>query len=1039
MRAFPYTPQAGDVAWVDYIPVRFVPENFQEGTYNQKGFVAIDILSTPTGKQAWVDYVPVVIDDTRTDAWLVNRVGYIPVNYSGTGDGTAANKGLSLNFLGADRLDPRITFSRASNATVTNSSGNIVYAPHNLLTFSEQFDNAAWFKSQTTVTANDTVAPDGTTTSDKVVEAATTATHAIRRIGVLQVGTQTASVYLKAGERSAGTFLVLNGATAASFQFDLSTGQTAAGATGLSNTYSMVSVGDGWYRLSITFTPTTTPVSGDYFDIRMSDVYPPTSNTGTSYAGDGTSGIFIWGAQLNVGSLQSYNPTTVKNLLGFSEQFDNAAWTKSNSFIQTNLLVQSEGFDLVNWSKSATTVTNNAAISPRGTQDADKIIATSVSGVHYAAQVFTGADNTTYTFSFYAKASEYNQAQLNTRNKAGSFRGVIVSLVDGSLVTVPSAGLTVAVTSVGNDWYRISGAFDSGTGATTPSVYIYPATGGSASFTGDDVSGIFIWGAQLVQGSVAGNYQQTTSSALAVQYQDPNGTMTADKLVENTAAGNHVVQEIASFTTGTTYSYSVYAKAGERTSIRLLLSTTAFGVTIIWRFNLINGTTTPIAGTSGTTATMTNVGNGWWRCAVITFAATATATSSPQIYLENESNLASYTGDGTSGIYVWGAQLSDSASLDQYVNNPVAAPSSTAYYGPRFDYDPVTLQPRGLLIEEQRSNLLVRSEEFNTTWTATRSSVVANAIVAPDGTLTGDKLVEDTTASNTHFVTQTQTATATTTTFSCYAKAGERTQINLHSFESSTPSNPIVATFDLLSGTVVSKSVNTISASITPVGNGWYRCVATGTTALVSTTWNIRPAVDGNVTYTGDGTSGIYIWGAQLEAGAFPTSYIPTTTAQVTRSADVALIQGSNFSSWYNPNESTIFVSPTITSARTSDPTFIRIDDGTDANRVQIGTGASFTVFNSFIITSNVSQGGNTNSISPLGTTKVAFGFTTNSSVNSVNGSVGTTDTSVAMPSGINRLLVGSGSGTSYMNGHIRQVAYYPRRLQNSELVALTS
>jgi hypothetical protein len=227
----------------------------------------------------------------------------------------------------------------------------------------------------------------------------------------------------------------------------------------------------------------------------------------------------------------------------------------------------------------------------------------------------------------------------------------------------------------------------------------------------------------------------------------------------------------------------------------------------------------------------------------------------------------------TDAIEVWGAQLEQRSAATAYIatttepiTNYIPVLETAASGAARFDHNPTTFESLGLLIEEQRTNLLTYSEEFNNAaWTKTRSSITANTIVAPSGALTGDKLVEDTTASNTHFVTQNQTATATTTTFSCYAKAGERTQISLHSFESSTPANPIVAFFDLSTGTVVSTSGNTISASITPVGNGWYRCVATGTTALVSTTWNIRPAVNGSATYTGDGYSGLYIWGAQLE------------------------------------------------------------------------------------------------------------------------------------------------------------------------------
>ena len=220
---------------------------------------------------------------------------------------------------------------------------------------------------------------------------------------------------------------------------------------------------------------------------------------------------------------------------------------------------------------------------------------------------------------------------------------------------------------------------------------------------------------------------------------------------------------------------------------------------------------------------------------------------------------------------------------------------------PRIDFDPETGECKGLLIEEQRTNLLTYSEQFyNAAWTKGRVSVVENAVISPDGTLTANKLVEDTTASNTHFITKTKNATSNAMTFSCYAKAAERTRFQLQAYEAITPASPVSVLFDLSTGTVVSSTGNTTSGYMVPVGNGWYHCVATGTAALVSTTWNIRLASGSVTSYTGDGTSGIYIWGAQLEAGSFPTSYIKTEASEVTRAADTAVMTGTNFSDWAN-------------------------------------------------------------------------------------------------------------------------------------------
>ena len=249
---------------------------------------------------------------------------------------------------------------------------------------------------------------------------------------------------------------------------------------------------------------------------------------------------------------------------------------------------------------------------------------------------------------------------------------------------------------------------------------------------------------------------------------------------------------------------------------------------------------------------------------------------------------------------------------------------TAAIDAPRFDHNPTTGESLGLLVEEQRVNLLVRSEEFdNASWSkggllAFGSGSTANAITAPTGTVTADLLTEDTSTGQ-HRVWQTASNTVNTNahTVSFYAKAKERTRIYVGINESPSFSRQGNATFNLGNGTVISFATGNNgatggTASIVDAGNGWYRCsyslVLGGTDTKVFTDINIT-STGSTISYTGDGTSGIYIWGAQLEAGAFPTSYIPTAGTAVTRAADVASISGSNFSSWMTSfNESTFFV-----------------------------------------------------------------------------------------------------------------------------------
>ena len=219
---------------------------------------------------------------------------------------------------------------------------------------------------------------------------------------------------------------------------------------------------------------------------------------------------------------------------------------------------------------------------------------------------------------------------------------------------------------------------------------------------------------------------------------------------------------------------------------------------------------------------------------------------------------------------------------------------------PRFDHNPTTGESLGLLVEEQRTNLLQRSEEFdNAIWTKSACSATANSINAPDGAATADFVVENS-ASAIHRVTLPSISfTASTVyTVSIFAKSTNR---NL--YINANTAIAARASFNLATGAI--NVIGAGSAAITAYANGWYRCSVTGTAPSTQTTGGFfqlnTNALAADETYTGDGTSGIYIWGAQLEAGAFPTSYIKNvdTAAGVTRNADVCSITNANLLPWF--------------------------------------------------------------------------------------------------------------------------------------------
>jgi hypothetical protein len=206
------------------------------------------------------------------------------------------------------------------------------------------------------------------------------------------------------------------------------------------------------------------------------------------------------------------------------------------------------------------------------------------------------------------------------------------------------------------------------------------------------------------------------------------------------------------------------------------------------------------------------------------------------------------------------------------------------------------------------TNLLTYSEQFdNAAWTKVRSSITANTIVAPNGTLTGDKLVEDTTASNTHFVRQTFTVAVGTYTYSVFAKAGERAVLQVT--RSTASIDTINHVFNLSTGVATGTSV-----SMTSVGNGWYRCVGVITVNTAAATAVHFSLNNGSTdSYTGDGTSGLYIWGAQLNVGSTPAAYLQTVATAVT-TAYAAPIE--------SPNGLAFPLLATMTPARNADMTF---------------------------------------------------------------------------------------------------------------------
>jgi hypothetical protein len=536
----------------------------------------------------------------------------------------------------------------------------------------------------------------------------------------------------------------------------------------------------------------------------------------------------------------------------------------------------------------------------------------------------------------------------------------------------------------------------------------------------------------------------------------PDGTTTADTLTDDATSGTHSAYQSVSVLANTTYVVSCFLKAG--TSNFALLAFTDAGTAQRYfaaDFDLSTGTVrTSVAGSSGTitSATITDAGSGWYRCVII---GQTSAVGANRIYVgvsDGTSALGNfgfglYVGTGST-IEVWGAQLEQRSAVTAYtptttqpITNYVPVLLSAADNVARFDHNPVTGESLGLLIEEQRTNLVTYSEAFdNAAWTKTNSSITANTIVAPDGELTADTLQDTSDVSATAHIAQSQSislTSGTAYTISVYAKAGALPGLAFI-FPSTGFTSSLNARFNISTGVVASTDAGITSATITNVGNGWYRCTATATaTSTVTGNFQIRTANASTSFYQGTGTGTIYIWGAQLEAGAFPTSYIATVASQVTRSADAASMTGANFSSWYRADEGTLYAEATSGNSTNDSGRIASINDNTSNNRVEV-LYSSASQAQAILSSNNVTQASLTETVTKTNSNKTAFAYKVNDTNASFNSSVETTDTSCDVPV-VFQINIGARSGNSNpINGTIKKLAYYPKRLANAELQALT-
>jgi hypothetical protein len=384
----------------------------------------------------------------------------------------------------------------------------------------------------------------------------------------------------------------------------------------------------------------------------------------------------------------------------------------------------------------------------------------------------------------------------------------------------------------------------------------------------------------------------------------------------------------------------------------------------------------------------------------------------------------SYAGDNTSGIYWWGSQFEISSTVGTY-----SPTTSSANSAPRFDhvYNGTSWVSRGLLVEEQRTNLVQYSQLVGSTgWLSINSGstnpvVTANFATAPDGSTTASKIVFPSTSG---------------------------TQVS-KVYQQITSMSGAHAISIYLKGDVGGEIVYLIGYN----GTSYF-----STTCTLTTSWQRFSASTGSSNQgfiqlgrepdAGNGPMSactVYAWGAQGEQGSFATSYIPNlTTGSATRSADVCRITGSDFSSFWNQSEGSFAVDYDLPDSVQQDRGLLNANDGTNTKYVtfyaQSGSGQpgknAYLVFDGPLSASIYGQ-----TVLANTSTKMAACWKINDFALSVNGSAVSTDTSGTVPSGLDRLEIGKGyfGGDQIKSGHIARLRYYPVRIPNATLQTLST
>jgi len=514
----------------------------------------------------------------------------------------------------------------------------------------------------------------------------------------------------------------------------------------------------------------------------------------------------------------------------------------------------------------------------------------------------------------------------------------------------------------------------------------------------------------------------------------PDGSATADKIVESAGGTFHLIrQDTSLISVGRTNTFSTYLQASGRGFSRVQFTDTSESNGCYVDVNLSSGATGTVTaiGTGASQAATVTLVSGYYRVALTCSISSTATTGRAQVLLANALGTVSYSGDGTSGVNVWGNQVEAGSAASSYAVTTTTAPQ-------HINSTPVVL---GYFSEAARTNLSLQSEVLDdAAWTKSNSSITSNSVIAPDGSQTADTVVENG-ATAQHLVQQINVAGLTASTVytaSKFVKSGGRTRGRLL-FIDSAQTDGVGVAFDLVAGTATPTTVfgaGTLTASgIVPHANGWFRVWVSGAMNNAKTVGgiylNTRDGA-GSDAYTGDTVSGFYAWGGGLEAGFYPTSYLSTTTVAVARSADSAQrTPGPE----YNATAGTVVVAGRASGGQQASNQFVwAFDDNTFNESVRLTRFTNTDTARWLVVDGGVGQVLLDETFTNSTAFKHAAAFALNDSAESFNGGAVQTDVAGTLPT-VSSLWVGMAASGGQMNGHILRFDYYPTRRPNDFLI----